>query len=1074
MQHSLRTVLRIALFWGHCERRPVMHTFKPLPLVLSIAGLFSCSAVIWADNAPQSLPYAQDWSDTSLITLSDDWSGVPGIVGYRGDGLTGSTGTDPQNLLADGSATPVDVNANQTAPGSYSTGGVAEFHLAVPTLALQGSGTADAPFIQIHVNTSGRQGIQVAYTLRDLDHSTDNAVQPVALQYRIGNNGNFTNVPTAYVADATGGPSLATQVTAVSVTLPADADNRPLLQLRIMTANAVGNDEWVGIDNISVTGTSGGAVNQPITPTCPANVFVAQGAAGSYTLTATDADSVVNSAALTAGAVSGISLEAFASAISDGGTASVSLNVAPSLAAGSYPVQITFGNNEIQNATCTVNVSVADTTPIPVIQGSGASSPKVGQTLQTQGVVTLLTANGFFLQDEAGDGNDATSDGVLVFTSTAPTVNVGDRVRLTATVTEYKTGTGSAAQANPVTELTSPSGISVLASGINIVPKLIAFPEANEGDLERYEGMRVTINTPLTVSQNYFEGRYGQVTLSAEGRLNKPTNLFPASSAEAIALASANARRRIILDDGSSLQNPNPIPYIGADNTLRAGDTVAGVTGVIDYGLASSSAAGLSDYKIHPTLPPLFSRDNPRTSAPASVGGNVKVASFNVLNYFTTFTNGETASGETGQGCTLGTSTSAANCRGANNLAEFNRQRDKIIRAIQAIDADVVGLMEIQNNGNFALQNLVDGLNTAAGTGTYSAVALPSGGTGTDAIRVAMIYKPATLSPVGNAVSDTDPIHNRPPLVQTFSALNGEKFSVVVNHFKSKGSCPTSGEDADQGDGQGCWNALRVQQSQELLGFMNSHGASVGDTDVIVIGDLNAYSKEDPIRTLTTGGLVDEINRNAVTDYSYVFDGEAGSLDHALTTASMSGQVTGTEHWHINADEPSVIDYNTEFKQPGCPGCSPDLYTATPYRSSDHDPVVAGLSLVKPFTGTAGRDTLVGTPGDDSLAGGAGADTLTGGAGRDRFVFDSVLDGTDTLTDFQLGTDLIVLTRLLQALGISSAAPFAEGYVLCTASGTHGLISIDPDANGPARKRALALVKNQSCGGLAVPAHFTF
>lgn len=1053
-----------------------MHCFKPLPLVLAVSSLFSYSTVTWADNIAQSLPYSQDWSNTALITITDDWSAVPGIIGYRGDGLTASPGTDPQTILADGTSTPVDVNVNQTSPNTNTTGGVTEFHLTDPSVALQGSGTADAPFILIHLNTSGMQSIQVAYTLRDLDGSADNAVQPVALQYRIGNSGSFTNVPAAYVADATSGPSMSSQTTPVSVMLPAAADNQPLLQLRMITSDAVGSDEWVGIDNISVNGTSGGAINQPISTICPASVSLAQGTAGSYMLTATDADSMVNGAEITGGAISGISLAAFTPAIADGGNASVTLNAGASLAAGNYAVQITFSNNEVQNKACTVNIAVENLTPIPVIQGSGASSPKVGQTLLTMGVVTKLTNNGFFLQDEAGDNNDETSDGILVFTGVVPTVAVGDRIRLSATVSEFKVGTAASAQANPVTELTSPSGISVLASGISIEPKIITFPEVYEGDLERYEGMLVAIREVLTVSQNYFEGRYGQVTLSAEGRLNKPTNLFPANSADANAVANDNARRRITLDDGSSIQNPNPIPFIGEDNTLRAGDTVAGVTGVIDYGLVTSSAAGASDYKIHPVITPAFSRDNPRSVAPASVGGNVKVASFNVLNYFTTFTNGSTVDGQTGQGCTLGNSTSAANCRGADNLIEFNRQRDKIVNAIKAIDADVLGLMEIQNNSNAAVQNLVDALNTTMGANTYASVDLPDGGTGTDAIRVAMIYKPGKLSPVGNAVSDTDPIHNRPPLAQTFSALNGEKFSVVVNHFKSKGSCPTnsSDADADQGDGQGCWNTTRVQQSQELLGFISARIASVGDNDVIVIGDLNAYGKEDPILALTNGGLVDEIARHNSADYSYVFDGEAGYIDHALATSALSGQVTGTEHWHINADEPSVIDYNTEFKQPACATCSPDLYTSTPYRASDHDPVVVGLKLMKPITGTSGRDTLVGTAGDDIITGGAGADILTGNAGRDQFVLESVLDGVDTITDFQVGTDLIVLTSLLQALGITSATPLADGYVLCTPYGINGLISIDPDAGNSARSRSLVLVKNVSCNSLATPSNFNF
>ncbi|MDP3135195.1 MAG: ExeM/NucH family extracellular endonuclease, partial [Burkholderiaceae bacterium] len=353
----------------------------------------------------------------------------------------------------------------------------------------------------------------------------------------------------------------------------------------------------------------------------------------------------------------------------------------------------------------------------------------------TEGVVTRLNNNGFYLQDEAGDGDAATSDGVFVFTSSAPTVSVGDRVRLTAKVVEYNTGAASNAMtlANPLTQLTTVTGLSVLASGLSIAPTPVVFPEAVEGDLERVEGMLVEIATQLTVSQNYFQGRYGQVTLAAEGRLIKPTNLYPAGSVDAQNLAADNARRRIILDDGSSLQNANPTSYNGDDNTLRAGDTLPGLVGVIDYGLATSSNTGIADYRIHPVAPVNFSRANPRSAAPDPVGGNVRVASFNVLNYFTTFIDGNTADGQSGQGCTLGGSVSAGNCRGANNATEFARQRDKIVAAIAAIDADVVGLMEIENNDNIAVNNLVAALNAVMGAGTYASIDLPLGGTGTDA-----------------------------------------------------------------------------------------------------------------------------------------------------------------------------------------------------------------------------------------------------------------------------------------------------------------------------------------------------
>ena len=175
-----------------------------------------------ADATPQGLPFAQSWTNIAQISINDDWDGVPGIVGYRGDDATTVTGTDPQTLLGDYTTTPVDVNINQTNPTTFTTGGVAEFELADPTIALNGSGTADAPFVLIGIRTTGYTDINVAYRLRDIDGSVDNAVQPVALHYRIGNTGTFVNVPAAFVSDATAGPSL-TLVTDVSAELPAEA-----------------------------------------------------------------------------------------------------------------------------------------------------------------------------------------------------------------------------------------------------------------------------------------------------------------------------------------------------------------------------------------------------------------------------------------------------------------------------------------------------------------------------------------------------------------------------------------------------------------------------------------------------------------------------------------------------------------------------------------------------------------------------------------------------------------------------------------------------------------------------------
>ena len=229
-----------------------------LTLLLGGSALLIFTPVTHADLVAQPIPFTQNWTNPALITTNDDWSAVPGIIGYRGDNLTGATGTDPRTILADGSVTPVNAWANQADPNTFFSGGVAEFDtLTNPAVALNGSGTADAPHIVINLNTSGTTAINVAYNLRDLDSSVDDAIQQIALQYRVGNTGMYTDLPAGYVGDATT-PNAATLVTPVSVPLPMAAENQPLVQVRVITTNAVGNDEWVGVDDINITGTGGG------------------------------------------------------------------------------------------------------------------------------------------------------------------------------------------------------------------------------------------------------------------------------------------------------------------------------------------------------------------------------------------------------------------------------------------------------------------------------------------------------------------------------------------------------------------------------------------------------------------------------------------------------------------------------------------------------------------------------------------------------------------------------------------------------------------------------------------------
>ena len=757
----------------------------------------------------------------------------------------------------------------------------------------------------------------------------------------------------------------------------------------------------------------GAPVIVPIVASCPAAISLATGSTGGASLSASDADGIVNSAAITPAAVPGISLVNFVPAAAAGADATVNLSVAANVLAGSYPVAIQFGNDQSQSTSCTVNVNVqalaAVTHSIPQIQGTGDASPFANTVQTTEGVVTLKLANGFFMQDEAGDGDPTTSDGIFVFMSSTITgAQVGDKVRVTGTVSEF-TPTGAT---HSYTEFKDITAVLTQSSGHSITPTNVQLPNAHLGQVE---GMLVRFSQPLTVSQLEFLGTRGEVTLSS-GRLEVPTNHFKPRTAEAIAMAAANAANLIVLDDGIFVA-PSSVPYLGADGSLRAGDSVSDLTGVVDFG---SIGGGGASFKLQPTVAPVFSNDNPRGDAPVLAAGNVKVSSANVLNFFTVFTNGTDAFGNTNQGCSLGANVSKANCRGADSLTEFVRQRDKIVHELQAIDADLFGLMEIQNNGETTVGYLVDQLNQAInqanstpGAITYAVVPKPAD-TGTDAIRVAMIYKPAKLALVGNALSDGNSINNRPPMAQTFRAGNGEKFSLVVNHLKSKGGCPAgSGADSDLGDSQSCWNATRIQQAQRLVNtFVPQVAAAAGDPDVLLIGDFNAYGFEDPINAITDTGYVNQLERFARQNgmpYSFVFDGAAGYLDHALANATLSPQVLGAAEWHNNADEPTVIDYNLDAKPAGTP------YSAAPYRASDHDPVVISLNL-QPSYSDIGASVQTVTSGlvfsrSNSQWSGSFTVTNTGGA---------TLSGP-----FQLQLDSLVSgATLLNATGKHNGAPY--------------------------------------------------
>ncbi|MBV1854512.1 ExeM/NucH family extracellular endonuclease [Catellatospora sp. NEAU-YM18] len=629
-----------------------------------------------------------------------------------------------------------------------------------------------------------------------------------------------------------------------------------------------------------------------------------------------------------------------------------------------YWVRVTGPGGQVDSVTATVTVNpvtpacTGAVTAIGVVQGTGDVSPLAGQTVTVRGTVVgdsegpSPALRGFYLQD-SGDGDTATSDGVFVFDNGANLVSLGDVVEVTGPVSEFQ----------GQTQLTG-TATTVVSCGTQgtVAPTDVTLPRASATDLEPYEGMLVRFHQTLSVTEHFQLGRFGQVVVSSGGRLRQPTADIRATDTAAVAAAQlANNLNRLIIDDADQAQNPDPIVFgrggqpLSASNTLRGGDTVTDPVGVLTYTWAGNSASG-NAYRLRP-LGALggtasFQAGNPRPSAPPAVGGSLKVASANLLNFFNTYT-----------GCHLGTLGAVTDCRGATSDTEYQRQLAKEVASLRFLDADVIGYMEMENDGygpDSALQALVNALNAADGPGTWAFVNADAatGSTdvaGTDAIKAGLLYRTAAVTPVAGATFvDVNPIFERRPVAQTFQTPAGARFTVIANHLKSKGSCPTSGPDTDQGDGQSCWNAHRTEQANELASWISTTVVpGAGDPDVLIVGDLNSYAGEDPIAALEAAGFTNLVKAFHGDDaYSYAFDGQWGYLDYVLASGPAVGQVTGAGDVHHNADEPSVLDYNTDFKTAGQIA---SLYAPDRFRTSDHDPVVVGLDL-----GVA--PTVTGTP----------------------------------------------------------------------------------------------------------------
>ena len=550
-------------------------------------------------------------------------------------------------------------------------------------------------------------------------------------------------------------------------------------------------------------------------------------------------------------------------------------------------------------------------TLIGAVQGEGATSPLAGQTVTVEGRLTAdlrQGLDGFFLRGR-DDGNPLTSDGLLVLAEADRPLPAAACLRVQGQVVEQAAGrSGQSMTAVKADTVQAASCRGLPAAGpvqINALP----------ADWEAYEGMPVRINAPLTVVGLHNLERNGEVWAAFDGPLWQPTEVALPGSARARAVEKDNQRRLLVLDDGNDARDPATLPLLPACQLPRGGMQLHGVEGIVEQRYGEGWRLQLTK--------PLALPDAERPLAAPAVAGRLKVAAFNLENYF----NGDGAGG------------GFPTLRGAADAGQLAAQQAKLVASINGLGADVAALMELENDGYgpaSSIAQLVNALNTdAAGPGDWRFVDAGQG-PGSNPIRVGIIYRAGVLSPVGQpAVLEDGPFveHSRVPLAQAFRRGNGPAFTVTAVHLKSKGCREATGADADQGDGQGCWNATRTDSARRIVAWLEGDPTASGSPHAVVLGDFNAYAMEQPVRALDAAGWRDAFAVAGVRQpYSYVYNGLNGRLDHALLSPSLADLLRGAAEWHINADEPETAGY-ARGNEDG------------PWRSSDHDPLLLGLDL---------------------------------------------------------------------------------------------------------------------------------
>ncbi|XKH02278.1 ExeM/NucH family extracellular endonuclease [Marinobacter nauticus] len=552
-------------------------------------------------------------------------------------------------------------------------------------------------------------------------------------------------------------------------------------------------------------------------------------------------------------------------------------------------------------------------TSIHRVQGSGARSPLVGNTVTVEGVLTHDARgpdgfHGFYLQqpDAEADNDPATSEALFVYTQKHEG-RPGQRLRVTGTVKEY----------HGLTELVDIQDLSVCGPGEPPQPIKLALPWPRPP--EALENMLVRFPEPLTIVDNHNLALYGELALAATDQLT-PTEYLPPGP-RARARSRDQHRNRVTLDDGRAVRGPDPIPWpttgLAYENTLRAGDTVTGLFGILDY--------RFDQWRLQPTRTPVFDASTPRPKPPAPAATQtVRVMALNLHNYF----NGD------GQGAGFPTA------RGAKTLAQWRSQKARVTDTVQRVSPHILAVSELENDGYDEASAIAE-LSQSLGP-QWRFIATP-GKEGGDRIRTALLYRSDRVTPEGKGrrlQSGPYAYQGRPPLAQDFRLPGrGKVLRVVVAHLKSKSCRNADGPNTEQGDGQGCYNPRRLQETQAILGWLKALPKKTQLAGTLIAGDLNSYAREAPLLRFEAAGYQSLVHRfhpctpGECNHHSYRFQGRKGSLDYLLGSATLVDQVTGARSWNINADEPRALGY-TEL--PSGQG---------PWRASDHNPVFTDIRL---------------------------------------------------------------------------------------------------------------------------------